>query len=217
MTTFTFDKRSQRYRDNTTGRFVSIETLRGLVKSAIANRQAKSKLYTQDLFDKKITLREWENLMAADLKILSIQLYKLAKPNLTQADYGRIGGILRREYSRLRKLSNDIRLGTQSEAQILNRSSNFFKKVRELFEEGLRRGHTEVRARWERRLTDPSVKEHCKDCPNYEAMGWMPINSLPRPTERCDCRYNCKCKLEFSFSLMKPAKESMLVKNWGWL
>jgi len=120
------------------------------------------------MLSERITVREWESRMSEEIKILTIQLYRIGKPDMTQSDYGRIGAILRSQYARLRKFSRDIILGTQTEKQILNRSKRYIAKAREAFEEGNRRGNALVN-RWERRIRTKT--ESCRECIVYEAAG----------------------------------------------
>lgn len=213
---YTFDKRTQRYHRNDNKRFVGISELRQLVNQSIAQKQAIAQNITQDLFEGKIKVSEWEEKVSSLLKTSTIQLYKLGKPELTQRDYGIIGSrYLKPQYSRLRKFSYDILSGSQSEAQIKNRVNMYFLKMRESFEDGRRESHIEARINWERRKTNS--KEPCISCPVWAAMGWQRPGVLPRPTERCECRSRCRCSLEFSWSRMKPTESLVLQSAFGWL
>lgn len=39
--------------------------------------------------------------------------------------------------------------------------------------------------------------DHCRQCPEYEAAGWVPIGTLPAIGWGSDCRQNCNCKFEY--------------------
>lgn len=134
MSDFSFNPATRRYRDNRTGRFVSTEKVRQISQQTINARTQKTDKLTRDLLQKKITASEWEEKMSFEIKNLTIQLYRVGKPDMTNSDYGRIGQMLRTQYARLRKFSRDIILGTQSEAQIINRSKQYVAKSREAFE-----------------------------------------------------------------------------------
>jgi hypothetical protein len=150
--------------------------------------------------------------MSEEIKTLTIQLYRIGRPDMNASDYGRIGSILRSQYARLRKFSRDIILGTQSEKQILNRAKRYIAKAREAFEEGNRRGYATV-SRWEKRVR--TKIESCRECRVYEAMGWQIVGTLPRPTDRCSCRDNCGCYLAYSNSRARPTTN--LLRGSGWL
>jgi hypothetical protein len=47
-----------------------------------------------------------------------------------------------------------------------------------------------------RRVLD-SQAAHCDDCLRYAAAGLVPIDSLPMPAQRCECRANCRCSVEY--------------------
>ena len=212
MSDFSFNPATRRYRDNRTGRFVSTEKVRQISQQTINARIQKTDNITRDLLQKKITVSEWEEKMSFEIKDLTIQLYRIGKPDMNASDYGRIGQMLRTQYARLRKFSRDIILGTQSEAQILNRSKMYVAKSREAFEEGNRRGHALIN-RWEKRII--TKKESCQECLFYESASWQPIGTLPRPTEKCTCRANCGCYFVFSNSRTRPT-QNMLSLSFGW-
>jgi hypothetical protein len=212
MSDFSFNPATRRYRDNRTGRFVSTEKVRQISQQTINARTQKTDKLTRDLLQKKITVSEWEEKMSFEIKNLTIQLYRVGKPDMSASDYGRIGQMLRTQYARLRKFCRDIILGTQSEAQIINRSKQYVAKSREAFEEGSRRGHALIN-KWEKRII--TKKESCQECLFYESAGWQPIGTLPRPTERCTCRANCGCYFIFSNSRERPT-QNMLSLNFGW-
>ncbi len=39
--------------------------------------------------------------------------------------------------------------------------------------------------------------EHCKECKDYSTYGWIGINDIILPTQKCSCFTNCKCTLEY--------------------
>jgi hypothetical protein len=47
-----------------------------------------------------------------------------------------------------------------------------------------------------RRILDPQAA-HCQDCLDYARRGLVSIGSLPMPGQRCACRSNCKCRVEY--------------------
>lgn len=220
MADFTFDTRSRRYRDNRTGRFISIAKLRELSDKQIANRGARARAITDRLLSEEISLREWERQMAREIKTLYLQLYRLAKPDTDARDYGIIGNLLRSQYSRLRAFSQEIAIGELSEARIRDRAYRYLAKAREAFEGGFRENSRRV-SRWERRVR--TKRESCQPCITFEAMGWQPVGTLPRPTERCDCFDRCGCVLVYSNSRTRPPNslreslEPILLSPFGWV
>jgi hypothetical protein len=108
----------------------------------------------------------------------------------------------------INRLINDIEAGRKTEKQveaIARQYGNLTKWVRNLKDrEAMRKGKREVFAI---RLLDPTVKEHCPQCPYYASMGLTYADRLPLPTERCDCRLNCRCQIMFFPSLEVAVKE----------
>lgn len=39
--------------------------------------------------------------------------------------------------------------------------------------------------------------EHCRECKDYSTYGWIGINDIIIPTQKCSCYTNCKCTLEY--------------------
>lgn len=212
MLDFSFNPLTRRYHDNRSKKFISEARVRDLANQAINAKIAEADRITRRMLRGDITVQEWETRMSREIKNLTIQLYRVGRPDMNASDYGRIGSILRSQYARLRKFSRDIILGTQSEKQILNRAKRYIAKAREAFEEGNRRGNALVK-RWERRIRTKT--ESCRECIVYEAAGWQPIGTLPRPTDRCSCRDNCGCYFVFSNSRTRPTTN--LLDGFGWL
>lgn len=40
-------------------------------------------------------------------------------------------------------------------------------------------------------------KKTCKDCKDYEKLGWQPIGSLPLPGQKCRCYDRCRCLVDY--------------------
>ena len=201
-----YDRATQRYRwteHPNKGKFVSAQQVQSLVNKSIEQKKARILEATQKLFDEEIKLSEWERQAAELIKTTAIHNYAIGKPGkLTFRDYGRIGNHLRSQYGYLRKFSRDIQKGKLSEAQIKQRIQLYFNKTRSDYETGRSAIHAESGYRWERRIK-PAL-ESCTDCIIYKNMGWQSIGTLPKPTQRCECKANCKCYFEYSMSREKP-------------
>lgn len=40
-------------------------------------------------------------------------------------------------------------------------------------------------------------KKACKDCIEFDEMGWQPIGSLPMPGQECRCYDRCRCRMDY--------------------
>lgn len=211
---FSFEKTTRRYRNKSSGRFVSAATVRRLASDIIALQSEVGVETTNRLFSGEIPLQQWESEIAANLKELALQLYKLGRGDMGQRDYGIIGNGLRNQYRYLRNFALEVAQGRHSEAMIQSRLDLYYAKSRLFFERGQREGYLSSGANWERRIVTSS--EPCAQCPGYAALGWQRIGSLPNITEACDCKARCKCRFEYSFSRYRPQQNSLITSNFGW-
>ena len=199
----------QRYRYLTPpnkGQFVSSTAVKSLVEGAIAQTQEYASRLNDRLLKLEISVGEWEREMAASIRQASIWNYSIGKGGigqLTQSDYGKIGYEMRFQLGKLRNFSSEILSGELSDAQIRDRASKYFDRTYGMVEEGSRTAHREEGYSWEKRNLNSGGNE-CADCSAYKGMGWMQIGTLPRPTESCQCKSNCRCSLQFSNSITKP-------------
>ena len=118
-----------------------------------------------------ISLGEWQSQMRQALKDAHIQMYVLGvggTGQLTQQDYGRIGGILQEQFRYLDGFAAEIARGGLTAAQIRARAAMYAQAAREAYERGKARAWNVVGA-----------------LPAYPGDG----NSA--------CLVNCKCYWEF--------------------
>lgn len=218
---FAFDTKQQRYRytsGRNKGKFVSEGKVRSLLRSYLKQEKKKAQEKTQELFDNKISLREWEKWQAEQLKRIAIQTYKIGNPTLgtvatDPGDYSVIGNYLKSTYIYLRNFSNEIKAGELSQAQIMARIGLYYEDQNFMAEESKRKSHKTAGYRWERRKL--AMAEHCNDCISYAGMGWQPIGTLPAITTQCQCRANDKCHFEYSNSFFSPTMEAFISSGFG--
>ena len=114
---------------------------------------------------------------------------------MAPADYGRVGGILKREYRYLNRFlvgvdEGDIKLdgGFPRRMRLYARAARntYFRGLRDLY---VKKGFDEARSRLR-------PAEHCEDCISQDALGWQAIGRLIPIGER-RCNRNCKCVVYF--------------------
>ena len=219
--TFTYDKRSQRYRytsGSRNGQFVSQSKIHQLIERRIEDVKTDIGTITELLLDDRISLATWEETIAYALKIGHTQSYIIGRggsPQLTQADYGRIGQQLRTQYTYLRRFSEEIAKGKLTKQQIRSRIKQYTGAFHTAYESGRTEIHRLSNARWERRVR--SASESCPDCVRYESQGWVPLGTLPPPGSSSQCRVNCRCRKEYSNEFARPENDSILGNSFGWL
>lgn len=120
-------------------------------------------------------------------------------------DYLIVGRALRSQYGLsdnapapygLRYLFNDIATGKGSEKRLAQRLTMFGESGKVSFfgvqvNKRLIEGFTHAR----RHL---SPAENCRECIEYSGYGWVGLQDLIWPTQKCSCKSNCKCTVEYA-------------------
>jgi len=198
-------KRIGQFINSVTRRVLSRPAQRELSELDLDANQDRVADLAHALAEDSITVGEWELAMREEIKTAYIEQYLLGRggvEQMTQADWGSIGGSLSESYSYLSNFSRQIANGELAEGQIRRRSQMYINSAREARERALRRvaletGMTEVR--W---VIDPPA-EHCPDCVALEALSWKPIepwpfgHSIPGSGVDTQCLTACRCHLEY--------------------
>lgn len=203
---FRWDRSAARYRDMATGRFVSearvLSTVEQFNEQAVAGNIER---LTQRMLEKRITLAEWQQGMAAEIKdahLVNAMAGRGGRNAMTPADWGRAGGRLKAEYQYLNQFAQDIEAGKLSEAQISARAKQYAAAGRKAYYDGKTAAGEDAGFRYEQRFLNPA--EHCSDCIEYASRGRVPIGTLPEPGVDSACRSNCKCTKKYYHTFEEP-------------
>lgn len=173
---------------NQDGRLIREDWLRSWGRQSIAARfevvrRLAERVYDQDRMaaqQSEINVAAWKEEMRQAIKDEHIRQYLSTKPRdaMTQADWGRIGGLLNEQYRYLDGFANDVAAGRLTEAQIEARSRMYMRSARQGFETANREikqdaGYTEVR--W---VVNHAL-ENCPDCLRWGRQGWQRIEDNP--------------------------------------
>lgn len=195
MPDYVYSNRDQRWRDNENGRFVSEASVRAELERTVAATYTELESLTTRLYAGSITLPQWQVAVSqslADAHLAQSMFAVGGRANMTQANYGRVGGVLRDEYRYLANFAADISSGRISEAQALARIRQYGNATYQSYWREYA-NVTEGNIYW--RL---SVAEHCGDCVANAA--GSPYTSRTIPTYpgagATQCRGNCRCYLE---------------------
>lgn len=196
---YNYDDRAGRWRDPATGRFISESN----VVSEMERHQDATfntlENLTRQLYNNDITLEQWQISTASELKDAHLAQSMFAnggKNNMTPANYGRVGGVLRSEYRFLQNFANDIANGKVSEAQALARIRQYGRATKQSYW----REYKEKSGGLVQWNLNPA--EHCGDCLNLASGGdfgngiYEPdrLSTVPGAGDTA-CRGNCKCTL----------------------
>lgn len=151
-----------------------------------------------------ITLGQFQRDAALALKQIHVSQAFLAAgghENLNDADWLSVGRTLKKHYYDgkegdrkfgIKWLAQDIKDGKVSLAQLRNRLKQFAASGKETY---WRISAEKSGKPYAMRLLGDA--EHCEQCPKYAALPPQSIADVVLPTQKCDCRSNCKCQLVF--------------------
>lgn len=189
-----WDTKSRRYRNSETGRWLSHATVTALRNEFSATQRVWADTAAGALTRGDWTVRRWELEIRDRLKTIFTGEYLLGrggKQAMTQADYGRIGNMLKDQYQFLRGFALDVQAGLLTEAQIAARTQMYHESSVQAFErakavaysgelelpaypaDGRTRCRSRCRCRWSIRETKTAWKaywivsakaETCSDC-----------------------------------------------------
>lgn len=216
-----WDKKSGRYRDRSTGRYLSQQNLEALQRRHIAQIEKDINTIADLLLRGQISLATWQEATAKSLKTLHLHQLVLARGGVKQttaADYLAVGRELRNQYTYLRQFATDLQRGysVNDKGQQVPMTVGRFKARLSLYAKAGRISHEQGKQEvaksqgkyfMQRFL---GIAEHCPSCPRYAAMGVRPIGGLPLPGVACECRSNCKCYVRYYSTLAEAIAASTL-------
>jgi len=169
-----------RYYDTDTGRFLSRTQALEYVDASIAATESAVDTLAGYVADDMLSPGDWRLLMREEVKREYLREYMLGKggrAQMTQADYGSIGGMLKEQYAYLDAFAEQV--GEMSEAAIRSRSRMYIRSAREAYERA--KGRVAQAAGFDEEIWVLGVAEHCDDCVALSAEGWQPIGYYPAP------------------------------------
>jgi hypothetical protein len=215
-TPYYWDESIARYRDAETGRLVARSTIQNYVSESIATAtsapsvvsggiiSAGTDIYANLAASGLVTPEQFVDLMRGEIKREYIRQYLLGiggRDQMTQADWGSIGGMLKEQYGYLNGFADALATGQLTEGQITNRARMYVNSAREAFNRADWKSHVKAdfdEVRW---VLNPQA-ENCPDCIELDAMGWQSIEDDPfdgcYPGSGCTiCLTACMCLLDY--------------------
>lgn len=199
---YVFDPRAGttgRYR-GLNGRFVSELQVRAEVQRVVNGMRAEMIELTNSLRAGNISLQQWYDGMRSRMKTTHTMAGAIARggwKSMTQADWGRIGQITRRQYEFLNNFARQLQGGAiPLDGRTVQRSGLYAEAGWGTYQENLRVRAAQVGYTLERRVLNPAA-EHCQDCVEYADQDWQPIGTLPVIGDS-QCVTRCRCIFEYS-------------------
>lgn len=194
---YAFDPKSGRYRDTTTGRWLSRDAVIDMAgKSLAASANAADELAAL-VSSGALTPADFGLLARTEIKNEYITQYLLGiggREQMTPSDWGTIGRMLRDQYHPyLDGFIQDIADGKLTEAQIQARFRMYIDSAHQAYEKAAQKTARKAGFTEERWILDAEA-EHCDDCVAYAGQEWQPIGTFPDPGDgSTTCLTNCRC------------------------
>lgn len=195
---YVWDPAAAQYRSRATGKFVSREAVRDALESAIRSESLVMTASLKELSLRRLSLDGWYAAMRQSVKMIHLWAAAAAKggwAQLTPTDYGYIGATTRFHYERLATFARQLSLGLPITPREVIRVGMYAEAARATFyyielQTTTVAGYTE-----ERNVLDEQA-EHCGDCVELTARGWVPIGTLP-PLGTLACLVRDRCYREY--------------------
>lgn len=181
------------------GRFISAFELDSLAISEKTRLATKLERLSKQLTTEKISLGQWENSLAEELKLSHIRLTILASGGKKRTGlnaYGIAGRNLKKEYKLLNNFAHQIAEGKLSKKQVIARSKLYAQSTLQTYYEVYQYNKLNEGFKSGWRSVDPMAK-HCAQCPTYVTRGWEDIKKIVPKGAKCDCRGNCRCSIRY--------------------
>ena len=191
-----------RYRDTSTGRYISAQSVRRDVArlADTAGRDVARQLTTA-LKDGRIGLAEWQVGMARAVKNVNYAAVASASGgvnNMTAVERGRAGAIIKQQYAYLRDFAKQIESGEQKlDGRAMRRAEMYMDAATGSFHEQKRAGFAESHAGAVVMVRSHRHKrDSCRSCVGLDGK-WFTMNSPEYiPVGRRECNVNCGCTEE---------------------
>lgn len=196
---FGFDRNSQRFRDLSTGRFVSERSVRDGI-DRVADLTSRRLGESSARFRAgEITAVQWQSEMLAQIKQAHISAALAAyggRDAMTPQRWGVVGYQIRVQYAYARNFAADVLSGRQRQNGRMDaRARMYGQSIRGTYTAVRRREAAGSGKRYERNVL--GVAEHCRGCVSETGRGWVPIGTLNPPGQR-ECRGSCRCSIAYT-------------------
>lgn len=193
---FKWDPSTGQYR-RPNGRFVPRTEIRAVLDKAIDSGSSRIRDLGIALRDGRITQRAWAVEMKTTMKSMHLYSGAAAKggwAQLTNAELGKIGAQLKDQYKYLDKFSAQLRTGLPLDGRFLSRVELYAEASRGTYM-AIEEREMELLGREEYRNL-LGAADHCDDCLDQTARGWVKIGELIEVGDR-QCLSRCRCVFEY--------------------
>ena len=186
-----------RYRDPDTGRFITRVAVRRALEESLTSLERRTDGLQDDLRAGRISLNDWRDEMRMIVKqtqMAALELSVGGRAQATQADYGRAGQQIRRQYGFLEAWVEQIKAGLPIDNRMEPRAAQYLQSARSSY---LAHQAAAIRSQgFDQIHTVLHPGESCAECIAEEARGFVPIGAHV-PIGSRTCRANDNCTAEF--------------------
>lgn len=188
---------ASRYLDER-GKFVGRKAVRTELDYALEQATRRARALAEDLRRGAIPLDAWRREIRGVVK--QVHLYSAASAKggwaqLSPADYGRIGRLVRDEYAFLERFRGEIASGKETlDGRFLARVELYTLAGRQTYHSVERAMMAEHGQTEERSILGDA--DHCEGCLAEAAAGWVPIGTST-PIGQRTCGRRCKCRIAY--------------------
>lgn len=207
---FRWNEEAKRYIGPGSRGFVKNTEVRAAIDDYIAAAEQRIIELSAQLQAGEIDVATWQLGMRralTDIHLANAAAAKGGWAQLTPADYGRVGQMVKQELGGkkawenaegkrggLNQFAQDIEDGLPLDGRFLQRARQYAQAGRHTYEEIRRKdmmdaGMTEARS-------IRHTRDSCYGCVTQAALGWQPITDVV-PIGTRDCLRNCKCTVEY--------------------
>jgi hypothetical protein len=196
-TPYAWDADAKRYR-GAGGRFVSRRAVRAALDVTLENSGKRMNALADQLRKGEINLDTWLREMRGTVKAVHLYSTAAAKggwDQLTKKDFGRVGRILRDQYTYLDRFAADIEAGLPLDGRFTTRVRMYMQSGRRTYYDAADRLVDEIGG-FDRERSVLHPADHCDECVAQAALGWQPRGAMIPIGERI-CKSNCRCTKEY--------------------
>lgn len=193
-----WSRESQRFRDLSTGKYVSERAVRDLVDKVADLASRRMGEAAARYRAGQITINEFQAIMMATIKDSQIAAAMLAyggRQSMDQVAWGRVGQQIRVQYQYARQMIGDVLDGRQpTNGRLDARARQYGQAARSLYENTRRQQSAQAGMSFEANYLHAS--ESCVQCRAMSAAGRVLIGSLI-PIGSRTCRSSCRCTISY--------------------
>jgi hypothetical protein len=179
------------------GRAVSAKAVRGQLDRALDGIGKSMRALSESYRSGAISLAEWQTGMMQGVKdahLIAGAMERGGWAQMTQADFGRVGQIVKGEYAYLRNFADEVAGGLPLDGRFTRRADMYAQAARSTYynfteREAERRGFAE-----ERNVLEPG--DNCEGCLEETDRGWVALGELV-PVGGRTCLTGCRCSIEY--------------------